>query len=221
MWALTVPALAQSSILNPNVRKTFLLPPDIIVGSSLWTLVDSDPNVVFSNSNGQLVNTITSLAGTNGSELATVPTFNFTNKEVSIDIVQWDVLFNTGASTSQGFYLRVYDPAVPTRSMLLGKEQFQINYTANNQGVVETGAASGSIPNTLNKLRIKHRASDNRWLFYLWNTSAVPFWDLRFTSAVQSWSPTNMKISLTSYEYHGLPGTQPTIVDNLISDVRY
>ncbi|MEK7856248.1 MAG: hypothetical protein AAB288_09170, partial [Acidobacteriota bacterium] len=90
IWALTVPALAQSSIVNPNVRRTFLLPPDIIVGSSLWTLVDSDPNVVFSNSNGQLVNNITSLAGTNGSELATVPTFNFTNKEVSIEIVQWD-----------------------------------------------------------------------------------------------------------------------------------
>jgi hypothetical protein len=189
--------------------------PGPSIDTSLWTVTNS-ADVTASIVSGQL-NFVTdpSYSGSfNQSILKGIPLLNFTDKSVTLDVLA-DGAGNGGSGL---FWLIIGDNNNANNFVAEISQGNALNAELSNNGTVTNPSTISW--GTINKFKITHRSSDNKWLFYYQDTAhGAGNWVLFWTSGAATWNPTSVFVEMTVGTF-GAQGTT-TRLDNLITDATY
>ncbi len=186
---------------------------DASINSAKWLPANST-DITISQGSGELKYTVdaTYSGSSNTATLTSVPTFNFTNKTVDVDLPSPSTNIGVfGVAPSGGTYLMIYDTNNSANNATIIVDQDALICRRSNNGS-NSQDTTGNIAHT--KWRINHNSSDNTWRFYTWNGSS---WTLQFTSAAANWNPTSTKIQIGAYIYGTNQVNVVSRLDNLTS----
>lgn len=186
------------------------------IDTTLWTVTNS-VDVTASVVSGELrFVTDSSYSGSfNQSILKGRQLLDFTDKSVTLDI-PFD---GTGTGGLGLFWLIIGDNANANNFVAEISQGNALGAELSNNGT--TTSPTTISWGTINKFKITHRSSDNKWLFYYQNTvgGVQQPYTLFWTSGAATWNPTSVFVEMTVGTF-GAQGTT-TRVDNLITDATY
>lgn len=212
-------------IQNREISPTFQPPSSPIVfednfndgtiSTVLWDPVHTIPATTAGGgvveSGGELAFTMGG-SGVTGNQIKGIVPLNFTGKKIEVDTVDF---LDTLAAVSEGAVIAVVDNALSTNAAKIRHEQDDYFFEGFNAGTPDRITPDFF---TADKIRIQHNHPANTWGFWTFNSGV---WSLQHTTAAMSWDPTNVRIEVIAYEYHGTPSGHQFIIDNLVTDATF